>query len=278
MTRNVPLARIIILLLAVILAGCSDSTNPQDAAAPEGIANREALTVFAAASLTEAFSEIGDRFEEQHPDARLVFNFAGSQQLAQQLAQGAPADVFASANQFQMQAVIDAQRVDDGTQAAFVGNKLVIIYPPDNPGYLRRPLDLSTPVVDLVLADQQVPAGRYALEFLDKASQDDALGADYKSKVLDNVVSYEENVRAVLSKVQLGEANAGIVYLSDAASLTPLEIGTIEIPYPLNVSATYYIATINDTEKSILAEEFITFVASPEGQQILADYGFLLLY
>mgnify|MGYP001823711462 CR=1 FL=1 len=255
-------------------AGCSDSTTPQDAAAQEGIANREALTVFAAASLTEAFSEIGDRFEEQHPDARLVFNFAGSQQLAQ----GAPADVFASANQFQMQAVIDAQRVDDGTQAAFVGNKLVIIYPPDNPGYLRRPLDLSTPVVDLVLADQQVPAGRYALEFLDKASQDDALGADYKSKVLDNVVSYEENVRAVLSKVQLGEANAGIVYLSDAASLTPLEIGTIEIPYPLNVSATYYIATINDTEKSILAEEFITFVASPEGQQILADYGFLLLY
>lgn len=268
----------VVLLLSTILAGCSDSTNPQDTAAPEETANRETLTIFAAASLTEAFSEIGDRFEELHPDTRLVFNFAGSQQLAQQLAQGAPADVFASANQFQMQTAIDAERVESGTQLAFVGNKLVIVYPSDNPGYLRRPLDLSTPLVDLVLADENVPAGRYALEFLDKASQQDALGADYKSKVLDNVVSYEENVRAVLSKVQLGEANAGIVYVSDAARLTPREIGTIEISYQLNVSATYYIASTSDSEKTSLAEEFISFVSSPEGQQILADYGFLLLY
>jgi len=266
------------ILISGLVAGCSGPTGPQDSMPQPETERRETLTIFAAASLTEAFSEIGDRFEETHTDTRIIFNFAGSQQLAQQLAQGAPADVFASANQFQMQAAIDSARVDEGTSLPFAGNKLIIIHPPDNPGYLSRPLDLSFPIVDLVLADEQVPAGRYALEFLEKATQDGSLAADYKSKVLENVVSYEENVRAVLTKVQLGEANAGIIYTSDTINLAPGDIGVIEIPDNLNIHATYYIAPISDSERLTLADEFIAFVGSTQGQEILAEFGFLLLY
>ena len=177
--------------------------------------SRSNSVVFAAASLTEPFGEIGKSFEAAHPGVTVVYNFAGSQQLAQQINAGAPADVFASANKKQMGATIDAGSVISGTQQIFARNRLVVIYPKDNPAGLKDLNDLANPGLKLVLAAKEVPVGQYTLDFLDKAAADPALGTTFKDAVLKNVVSYEDNVKNVLTKVALGEADAGIVYLSD---------------------------------------------------------------
>lgn len=246
------------------------------ACAPAAPANNDApreLTVFAAASLTDAFQELASEFESRHPGAHVVFNFAGSQQLAQQLGQGAPADVFASANSRQMQAAIDAGRVVSGTEEVFVTNQLVVITPAGESSRLESLADLAEPGVKLVLAAKEVPVGGYSLEFLEKASSAPDFTAAYSPTVLSNVVSYEENVRAVLSKVALGEADAGIVYSSDAPP-SASEVQRIAIPDPLNVIASYPIAAVSDAVQPELARQFVEFVLSPDGQAILAEFGF----
>jgi molybdate transport system substrate-binding protein len=225
--------------------------------------------------LTEAFTEIGRQFESSNPGTGVAFNFAGSQQLAQQIAQGAPADVLASADRKQMDAAIESGRVDSKHVQAFLTSQLVVITPKDNPADVQTLADLARPGLKLLLAAEAVPAGRYSLEFLDKASQDPNLGVAFKEAVLKNVISYEENVRAVLSKVQLGEADAGIVYSSDVASTDADEIGILEIPEAFNVVATYFIAPLSDSPAPDLADSFVDYVSSPAGGQILSRYGFL---
>ena len=231
--------------------------------------------MFAAASLTNAFTEIGKQFKEMHPGTGVIFNFAGSQQLAQQLNQGAPADVFASADGEQMQVAVQGGRISSDAPQTFVKNELVVVYPVENPGGLHSLQDLARPGLKIVLAAQAVPAGRYALEFLDKASQDPADGKEFKQEVLKNVASYEENVRAVLTKVVLDEADAGIVYASDAFTASAGKISTLKIPPNLNVGANYPIAITADSTHPALAGDFIDFVLSDAGQQILANNGFI---
>jgi molybdate transport system substrate-binding protein len=233
----------------------------------------QTVTVFAAASLTEAFTEIGQAFEAGRPGVKVEFNFAGSQQLAQQLAQGAQADVFASANQVQMDSAISAGRVAEDDVQDFAHNRLVVIYPKDNPAGLARLQALTREGLKLVLAAREVPVGGYALQFLEKASQSPDFGSDFEGKVLNNVVSYEENVRAVYSKVSLGEADAGIVYASDIPK-DDTHVGSLEIPGELNVVATYPIASLEDSPNPGLAAAFVEFVLSATGQDILAGYGF----
>ncbi len=205
----------------------------------------------------------------------MVFNFAGSQQLAQQLGQGADADVFASASKKYMDAAVEAKRVNQDEAKTFVKNRLVVVYPKDNPAGLTALKDLAKPGVKLVLADKAVPVGQYALDFLDKASQDAAYGASFKDDVIKNVVSYEDNVKAVLTKVQLGEADAGIVYVTDIDAEAKDQVGSLEIPDALNTIATYQIAPIADSKNAELAKAFVELVLSPEGQAILAKYGFI---
>lgn len=270
------------LLLTVIISllfvsACSGAAS-QSGSSPSDTSEGETLTIFAAASLTDVFSEIGERFEEENPGSKVVFNFAGSQQLAQQLAQGAPADIFASANQKQMQTAIEADRVDENDPLVMTVNQIAVVYPADNPAGIRRLSDLARPGIRLVLGAEEVPVGDYSLEFLEKASQDPAFGSDYKEDVLNNVVSYELNVRAVLNKVILGEADAGIVYISDVNDLESAEIGGLLIPEQLNVSASYFIAPTSDSKQSELAEAFISFVISMEVQDILVTYGFKAVY
>jgi molybdate transport system substrate-binding protein len=233
------------------------------------------LTVFAASSLTEAFTELGKGFEQEHSGVKVVFNFAGSQQLAQQLGQGAPADVFASANNKQMQVAIEGGRVVSGTQQVFVRNRLVVIYPADNPAGLTQLQDLAKPGLQLVLAAKEVPVGQYALDFLDKASQDAAFGSTFKDDVLKNVVSYEENVKAVLTKVTLGEGDAGIVYTSDISGDAASKVSSLAIPDQLNTIAVYPIAPVSDSANQELANAFIQTVLSSSGQAILTKYGFI---
>jgi molybdate transport system substrate-binding protein len=232
------------------------------------------LVVLAAASLSDAFAAIGQAFQEAHPGVTVTFDFAGSQQLAQQLGEGAPADVFASANQRQMQVAIDAGRIAAGSARVFVRNRLIVVFPADNPARIVALQDLAMAGLRLVLVASEAPAGQYTLEFLDNASADPAFGTDFRAEVLANVVSYEENVRAVLTKILLGEADAGVVYGSDAAGEDPTLMGRLDIPDGLNVIAEYPIATVADSTNPGLAAAFVDFVLSPRGQAILTDHGF----
>jgi molybdate transport system substrate-binding protein len=231
--------------------------------------------VFAAASLTEAFGEIGKHFETANPGTKVTFNFAGSNQLAQQISQGAPADVFASANVAQMNVVITSGDVISGAQRTFVRNRLVLIYPTDNPAKLTTLKDLAKPGVKLLLAAKAVPVGQYALDFLEKASKVPEYSETFSPTVLANVVSYEENVKAVFSKVSLGEADAGIVYTTDISQDAADTVGKIDIPDNLNTIASYPIAVIKDSQNADLAKKFVDYVLAPDGQQILVKYGFI---
>ena len=251
-----------LLVILLTLAGCSASPAAQPVT----------LTVMAAASLTEAFQEIGTQFEAAHPGVQVAFNFAGSQQLVQQLSNAAPADVFASADQRNMDTAVQSGRVSAADVLPFARNQLVVITPTSSPA-LAHLSDLAHPNLKLVLAAPEVPVGGYSLEFLNKAAQDPAYGPSFKEAVLGNVVSYENNVKAVLAKVVLGEADAGIVYSTDAYSAKG-KVQEIEIPPALNVSAIYPIAVINDSTQLSLARAFVEMVRSTDGQKVLAKYGF----
>jgi len=255
----------IALLLTLFLAACAPST-PVATQPPA----RHTLTVFAAASLTDAFGEMGKNFEAANPGVAVTFNFAGSQSLRTQIEQGAPVDVFASASGKEMDALVASQFAADGTSQIFLTNKLVVILPANNPAGLQTLEDLAKSGVKLVLAAEEVPVGNYARQALDKMNG--SFGADFKDKVLANVVSNEDNVKQVVAKVQLGEADAGIVYTSDAIAAPDLK--SIEIPADLNVIARYPIAALTKSENADLAAAFIAYVLSPEGQAILAKWGF----
>ena len=246
------------------------------AAAPTGQAGSapRTLTVFAAASLTESFNDLGKQFEAANPGVKVVFNYAGSQQLSAQLVQGAPADVFASANTAEMLTAIKGGAVVSGTQKVFARNLLAVIYPKDNPGKITALADLAKPGLKIDLEDKSVPAGAYTLSMLAKMSKDPAYGAGFQAQVLKNVVSYETDVKVVVSKVSLGEADAGVVYTTDAAAAAS-QLGELTIPNQYNQVATYPIAAIDKAPEPDLAQAFVAFVLSDAGQQIMAHYGFI---
>jgi molybdate transport system substrate-binding protein len=254
-----------LLYLAVIasfaLSACSGSSA---ATAPR------TLTVFAAASLTDAFTETGKAFEAAHAGITVTFNFGGSQNLRTQIEQGAPADVFASANAKEMDALITGNLVTADRPKIFLANQLVLIVPKENPAGIKSMQDLAQPGLKLVLAAEEVPAGRYARQILENLNS--LYGADYKDNVLANVVSNEDNIRQAVTKVQLGEADASIVYVSDAVAVPDLQ--KIEIPADMNVIAEYPIASLANTKNSDLANAFIDYVLSPAGQAILEKWGF----
>lgn len=246
---------------ALVLAACGRSNIA---------AEERTLTVYAAASLTDAFNEIGKAFAEEHPGVVVAFNFGGSQNLRTQIEQGAPADVFASANAKEMDTLVTGNFVEASAPKVFLTNQLVVILPKDNPAGIASLEDLSKPELKLVLAAEDVPAGRYARQILDNLNAQ--FGADYKDKVLANVVSNEDNIRQAVTKIQLGEADASIVYVSDAVA-TP-DLLRIEIPADVNVLAEYPIAPLVRSENLELADEFMAYVLSSGGQATLKKWGF----
>lgn len=266
-----------ILLLAMLLftAACTAQATPTAAPATEAPTTEPVtLTVMAAASLTEPFQEIGAAFEAAHPNVTVEFSFAGSQTLADQLDQGAPADVFASASTKYMDSAISDGRVDKDTSKAFAMNKLVVIYPKDNPVQIATLADLVKPGIKIDLASEDVPVGKYSITFLENASKDATLGETYKEDFLKNVVSYEDNVKAVLTKVSLGEADAGIVYVSDISGDFADKVGKLTIPDTLNSIATYPIAPVANSANLDIANAFVEMVMSEDGQAILNKYNF----
>ncbi len=268
-------------LVALMIAACAPAVAatpvppaPTDipTVQPTATAAPRTLVVFAAASLTQAFGEMGKVFEAAHPGVTVTFNFAGSQTLRTQLEQGATSDVFASANHAEMDAAIQSGLVQQASPQDFVTNQLVVILPPANPGNVQTLQDLARPGLKVVLADVAVPAGKYARQALDNMSKDPAFGADFGARVLANVISNENDVKSVVAKIQLGEADAGIVYISD--SVAAPELKTIQIPGALNAVAKYPIASLVKAAQPELAAEFIAYVLSADGQATLKKWGF----
>ncbi len=254
----------IFLLFVLLLVGCAPAVTA--ASAPVS----QTLHVFAAASLTDAFTEIGRNFETANPGVTVTFNFAGSQALRTQIEEGAPADVFASANKTEMDTLIAGARVAEGTSEIFLNNKLVVIVPSDNPAALEKLEDLAKSGIKIVFAAEEVPVGKYTRQALDQMNGQ--FGSDFKEKVLANLVSNEDNVKQIVAKVQLGEADAGIVYTSDAVAAPALK--TIEIPAELNVIAEYPIAALTQSADIDLGNRFMAYVLSDAGQAILQKWGF----
>ncbi|MCA9968990.1 MAG: molybdate ABC transporter substrate-binding protein [Anaerolineales bacterium] len=252
--------RLIVFFVLLGLIGCggeqSESAGPRE------------LTVFAAASLTDAFNDLAEAFAAQHDGVDVVLNYASSSQLAAQLIEGATADVFASANGIQMQNVIANGRITPGAEALFVSNRLTVVVPESNPAGITSLEDLAKPGVQLILAVPGVPVRQYTDEIVA------AMPADFQARFYANLVSEEDNVRQVAAKVALGEADAGIVYTSDVTPDIANQVRQINIPDAQNVVATYPIAPLADAPHPALAQQFISFVLSETGQAILARWGF----
>ena len=260
-------------LLVLLLMGCSTQPAP-----PEGDTPRT-LTVFAAASLTESFRQMAAAFEKQHPGASIELHFAGSQQLRTQLEHGARADIFASADWRQMEAVEASSLVLD-QPIDFATNRLVVVIAGSSSRVGEELAQsegleyLARPGLKLVLASPEVPAGAYARRVIQALANNPRLGSAYPQRVLDNLVSEETNVRNVVQKVSLGEADAGIVYVTDAEAINVGPVGIIPIPEDFNVSAQYPIAALRGTDHPELARAFVRFVVGNRGQEILGSYGF----
>ncbi len=276
-----------ILLVAALLAACGPVATPTPAPTPvpptalpptatavppTATPEPHTLTVFAAASLTGSFTEIGTAFEATHPGVTVVFNFAGSQALSTQIIQGAAADVFASVNHKEMDKVVAANLAAQDGPKDFVTNVLEVILPPNNPANLQTLQDLAKPGLKLVIEDKSVPAGAYSLTILDNLSKDPTYGADFSTKVLANVVSNETDVKQIVSKILLGEGDAGIVYVTDAIASPTLK--TIVITANFNVIAKYPIVALSNAPQSELASEFVAYVLSADGQSIMKKWGF----
>ena len=273
------------LFLAVFLSACRATVTPTPmpaatqpptlaptAVPPTATPEPRTLTVFAAASLTDAFTEIGKAFESVNPNVTVTFNFAGSQALRTQIEQGAAADVFASANATEMNTLVTESLVTKDVPQIFLTNKLIVILPANNLAKVQSLQELSRSGLKLVLGDTTVPIGKYARQILDNISKDPSYGSDYGTKVLANVVSNETDVKQVVAKVQLGEADAGIVYISD--SIAAPDLKTIEIPNNLNVIAKYPIAPLIKSADPDLATQFIAYILSADGQATLKKWGF----
>jgi len=237
-------------------------------------AEKRELHVFAAASLADAFRDIAGLYERQHAGTTVQLNLAGSQQLAFQIDQGAQADVFASADDRWMKHVRDrSEAADSGT--VFVRNHLVAIVPRTNPGRIHKLQDLAKSGLKIVIGADAVPVGHYSRQMLANLSKQAEFGSDYARRVLANVVSEEENVKSVVAKVQLGEADAGFAYRSDVTPAVRRYVQVLEIPEGANIVASYPIATLAKSGLPDEAKAFVQLVLSPEGQQTLARWGFV---
>lgn len=248
------------LAAAALVGGCADgSANPGSSRSGLG-----EVTVFAASSLTDAFGSLGVILERERRGTRVTFNFASSSDLAVQITEGAPVDVFASADPAQMKVVEDAGDALEATE--FATNRLVILVPKDNPAGVHSARDVARTGVKLVLAAPEVPAGNYARRAFAR------LGIAGRAEA--NVVSNEEDVKAVVAKVALGEADAGVAYATDVTDDVAQKVTAVPFPPAADIVAHYPIATLEGAPNPKGARAFYDLVTSPRGRRVLQSYGF----
>ncbi|MEV0323881.1 molybdate ABC transporter substrate-binding protein [Streptomyces sp. NPDC050658] len=258
-TRRRITAAAVTVAVLVPLAACGNDKkdNGSDTAGTKKDGQKTELTVLAAASLTDVFKTVDAAYEEAHPGTTVKFSFAGSQELAAQVKQGAPADALVTADTKTM----DGQKAEVNDPSVIAKNRLVIAVGKGNPKNVKELKDLDKSDLKVVLAAPEVPVGRYSEQVLDA------------QKVEVKPVSQEPNVRAVLSKVELGEADAGIVYKTDISAAGDKAEG-IDIPTAQNAIADYPAASLKASKNADAAAEFVKWLSSPEAQKILADAGF----
>ena len=252
-------------MAGALLAGCGSSSTSRtsDVTPPLPAAGAPALSgtinVFAAASLKEAFTKLGQQFEAAHPGTRVVLNFGPSSGLATQIVAGAPADVFASASTKNMDQVVKAGAATSPTN--FAGNVLQIAVPPKNPGNVTGLSDLARSTVKVALCQKAVPCGVTATKVFANA------------RLTVTPVTQEVDVKAVLTKVTLGEVDAGVVYVTDVRA-AGAKVRGIEIPDDVNASTKYPIATLSKAPNAATARAFTEYVLSPAGASVLTAAGF----
>ncbi|UUY46423.1 molybdate ABC transporter substrate-binding protein [Streptomyces yangpuensis] len=253
------------VLSAALLTGLTACGSGEDkpaasntgSAAPSAAAPQANLTVLAASSLTYVFKAAGEAYEKSHPGTKVTFSFAGSQELAAQVKQGAPADALVTADTKTM----DGLKAETGEAKIIAKNRLVIAAGKGNPFKIDELKDLGDTQLKVVLAAPEVPVGRYSRQILDA------------QKVEVKPVSQEPNVRAVLGKVEMGEADAGLVYKTDSAKSGD-KVVTVDIPDAQNALASYPAATLKQSKNSEAAVAFVAWLSTPEAQKILQDAGF----
>ena len=245
------------LVGVLLLAGCS-TPAPTVTRTPDTLGGT--VTVFAAASLTDTFQAIAAAFKEEHPGVTVTLNFGGSSGLATQIVQGAPADVFAAASGATMKTVTDAA-LTDGAPTTFVTNTLEIAVPADNPGKVTGLADFANPNLAIALCAVEVPCGAAAKTVFDGAG------------IVASVDTYEQDVKAVLSKVEIDEVDAGIVYKTDVLAAGS-KVKGIDFPEAATAVGKYPIALLSASTNKAAAQVFIDYVLSPKGIRILTDAGF----
>jgi molybdate transport system substrate-binding protein len=234
-----------------------------------GAVHTTTLTVLAAASLNRVFPTLATEFSGTHPDVRVRFSFAGTDALVVQIEQGSPADLFAGASARYGDQLLEERLVE--APRAFATNRLVLILPVSNPASISTPQDLARPGIKLVIGASIDPIGSYTRKVL--ANLDRVYGPSYSPAVLSNIVSNEDNVEGVLTKVRLGEADAGFVYVTDAKAAGDA-VRSLQLPERAQAIATYPIAVIKTSAHRDLARQFESFVLSPEAQRTLVAAGF----
>ena len=259
------------------VAACSGASTPASGVPPAssgGAASAApaALTVFAAASLQTALASAAEAYDAANPGTTITVSADSSAALEMKIEQGAPADVFLSADTSNPQKLVD-KGLASGPVVRFAGNLLTIIVPASNPAGIRTPADLARSGVKVIGAGDAVPITKYAGQLVANLAREPGYSPDFAAAYAANVVSKEDNVAAVVAKVELGEGDAGIVYVTDAKAAT--KVATIPVPIDANVPATYGGAVVKASPNQVAATRFLSWLAGPDGQAILASLGFL---
>ena len=258
----------VVLSCVGLSVGCGGSGGG-DAQGGEPPEERQ-VTVLAASSLTDAFEELAGTFEEQNAGTEVRMSFAASSELLAQIKQGAPADIFASASEKNMDSAVEEDLV--GEAPVFVRNRPVVIVPAGDPAGVGEFEGLAEADAQIVLAEEGVPIADYAMDVL--ANADSEYGGGFRESVEGKIVSREANVRAAANRVALGEADATFVYASDVTQDIRDRVEVLEIPEEVNVVATYPIAVVRDSEEPELAQSWVDLVLGDEGQDVLEENGF----
>jgi molybdate transport system substrate-binding protein len=272
----------LVAVLAAVLAACSGGAAPgvsgdprasattTDPGSTTGVAGD--LEVYAAASLKAALAKAADAWHAANPGSTMSVSTDSSSALETKIEQGAPADVFLSADTTNPEKLV-AGGLASGATIPFAGNRLVVIVPTDNPAEIRSPTDLARPGIKIVAAGDRVPVTTYATQLVAKLAREPGYPAAFAAAYAGNVVSREDNVAGILGKLELGEGDAGIVYVTDAAGSD--RVTTIEVPDAANVPVTYGGVVVRASKRQAAARAFLDWLADPEGQGILAGFGFL---
>ena len=275
---------IVLSILALVLAACSGAgASPSASAAPSAAPSTAAstapstaaggeLTIYGAASLKGALDKAKTAYEAANPGTTLTISTDSSATLETQIEQGAPADVFLSADTTNPKKLVD-KGLADGAPVTFAGNKLTIVVPTANPAGIVSPADLAKAGVKVIAAGDTVPITKYATLLVQNLAKQAGYPADFIAKYTANIASKEDNVKALIAKIELGEGDAGIVYVTDAKASS--KVKTIDVPDSANVPATYNGVVIKASKNAAAAKAFLDWFAGPGGQAILGSLGFL---